>query len=347
MFEYFGNKQPLMILSIAALFSVNGCDKVKTTIPDDTTTKNIDISGMRDDLYEGGTPVLLVNGSEILDIDILNQLKPLISQIQKAQGQIPEKKAFEILQKAQQSITDQLVINILITDAIKAEGISISSEKVNELIETQKPELMAGQTFDEYLAERGTNLEAVKKDITKKMEIEALTQLKTADVVDATEAEALEVYNEVIAPGTVTASHVLIKFAPDASDTEKAEKKQQLEKIRGDILAGTISFADAAKTYSEDPGSKDNDGEYKKLPKGQTEPAFDAAIFSQPIGEIGEIIETSYGFHLVLVSERHPVEKTFDEIKEGLIAQLTTQKKTKVWAQYLAELKNSAEIKPL
>jgi len=56
--------------------------------------------------------------------------------------------------------------------------------------------------------------------------------------------------------------------------------------------------------FTEDPGSKSSGGLYADFEKGKMVPEFEEAAFSVPIGEISDIVETQYGYHILKVIDR-------------------------------------------
>lgn len=100
--------------------------------------------------------------------------------------------------------------------------------------------------------------------------------------------------------GRIHARHILI--AADASDAARAEARKKIELVRAELLAGK-DFATAAREYSDCP-SKENGGDLGTFTRGQMVKAFEDAAFSQKPGEIGPIIETEFGFHIIQVLNR-------------------------------------------
>jgi len=152
-------------------------------------------------------------------------------------------------------------------------------------------------------------------------------------------------------PETVRASHILLMtqdpdtHQPLAAD-KKAEKKKQIEDILKQAKSGA-DFAALAKKYSEDPGSKDKGGEYT-FPRGQMMKEFEDAAFSLKTNEISGVIETSYGYHIIKLSEKMPASKVaLDKVKDGIkdhLAQLVLQKNLPT---YTAGLVKDANIQIL
>ena len=91
---------------------------------------------------------------------------------------------------------------------------------------------------------------------------------------------------------------------PPVSIDEKLEVKDRLYQIRKRILSGESSFSTMAILYSEDPGSARKGGELGFVGKGEFAPAFETAAFNLRDGEISEVIETEFGFHIIQLIER-------------------------------------------
>jgi parvulin-like peptidyl-prolyl isomerase len=117
----------------------------------------------------------------------------------------------------------------------------------------------------------------------------------------------------------VHALHILIKSSGQPGDDELAMKKihEVQEKLKHE------DFQKVAKEYSEDEGTKAKGGDLGYFLSGQMVPEFDAAAFSQKIGEIGPPVKTQYGYHLIKVLDRKEAQdRPFDEVKEDVAKEL-------------------------
>ena len=105
-------------------------------------------------------------------------------------------------------------------------------------------------------------------------------------------AEGLKKENkkEVCMVQQVRASHILVPT------------KQQAIAVREEILAGR-SFEEAAEAYSQCPSGKSG-GDLGYFQKGQMVPEFEQAAFTSPVGEVSEPVQTQFGWHLILVTDR-------------------------------------------
>ncbi|WP_291110138.1 peptidylprolyl isomerase [Flavobacterium sp. UBA6195] len=116
---------------------------------------------------------------------------------------------------------------------------------------------------------------------------------------------------------SVKASHILLAYkgAPQSSATRTKEEAQALANdLLAQAKANPGNFAMLAMTNSDDPGSKNNGGEYDNIMPGQMVPKFNDFVFNNPIGTIG-VVETEYGFHVIKVLDK------YDAVLMGTVAQ--------------------------
>ncbi len=131
---------------------------------------------------------------------------------------------------------------------------------------------------------------------------------ETSDETAAEVIETVETVEEMPAeqPELIYASHILIPFqgaqnAPaDAMDREEA--RAELETVSDSISSGLITFGDAAANNSSCPSSQQG-GSLGAFPRGAMVPEFEEVAFALEPGEISQVFETSYGFHIVLRQE--------------------------------------------
>ena len=95
---------------------------------------------------------------------------------------------------------------------------------------------------------------------------------------------------------TYRASHILIKTSIIFSDEAAIAK---LNSIMDDVKSGKITFADAAKKYSEDPGSAVQGGDLGYQSLDAYDPGFAADIAALSVGQYSEPVKSSYGWHII------------------------------------------------
>lgn len=97
----------------------------------------------------------------------------------------------------------------------------------------------------------------------------------------------------------------------------RSECRKKIEAIRKDLLSGT-DFATLARKLSECPSAKDG-GDLGEFERGKLDKEFDAAMFTQKIGAVGDVFETKAGFHIVKVtahSKAKPATATIPAVPE-------------------------------
>jgi peptidyl-prolyl cis-trans isomerase D len=138
-------------------------------------------------------------------------------------------------------------------------------------------------------------------------------------------------------PEQARARHILIRVAPGADPATDAAAKAKAEALLRQILGGA-NFADLARKYSDDPGSKMKGGELGFAKRGMMVAAFDNAIFTQKIGDV-QMVKTPFGYHLVQVEERQAAQsKPLGEVERNIQARLGEQNAAAAEEKYAKDL---------
>ena len=142
-------------------------------------------------------------------------------------------------------------------------------------------------------------------------------------------------------PEQARSRHILIKVAAGADAKTDAAAKAKAEGILKQIQGGA-NFADLAKKYSDDPGSKDKGGELGFAQRGRMVPEFDNAIFTQKIGDT-KIVKSQFGYHIVQVEERQTAHtQQLNEVLPTIQATLIRQKAAQAEDNYARALTSEA-----
>jgi len=144
----------------------------------------------------------------------------------------------------------------------------------------------------------------------------------------------------------VRASHILLKFSkPDESKEAKALLRTKLEGIRREYLKDPTpeNFARLARTHSEDAANRNEGGDLGFFDRNQmVKPFADAAFALKKIGEVSDVVETNYGYHIVqLTGERRGLEGLHDFVKQLLLQ----EHQKKVADGILADLEKNASVR--
>ncbi len=164
-------------------------------------------------------------------------------------------------------------------------------------------------------------------------------------IPQASQQEVQSYYNahqsEYQSPETATSRHILIKLAPNADAKADAAAKAKAEDVLKQIQGGA-NFAELAKKYSDDPGSKDSGGELGPSQRGRMVPEFDNAIFSQKIGDT-KIVKSQFGYHIVQVESRQAAHlQPLNEVLPNIQATLSREKISQAEENFAKQLTSEA-----
>ncbi len=170
----------------------------------------------------------------------------------------------------------------------------------------------------------------VKKNIefsTRRLLVKQLINEKTKSIKVPNLEPLARVYydnhpDEFWRDESVRARHILVRFESD----EKAEKKAHLEGLAARIEKGE-SFAEIAKEYSDDPGSAPKGGDLGRFEKGKMVKPFEEAAFKlKKKGELSEIFETNFGYHVIQLDEYYPRQRMeYSEVKKNIVDKLNSE----------------------
>ncbi len=125
-------------------------------------------------------------------------------------------------------------------------------------------------------------------------------------------------------PEKVTVRHILIKTQGKPKEQWPALKAKAEDLLKQ--IQGGGDFGELAKKNSEDPGSAVKGGALDPIVRGQTVPAFEQSAFSLKPGQLSNIVETEYGYHILqVVSKQEAHTQTFEEVKPQLVADAQKQ----------------------
>ena len=174
------------------------------------------------------------------------------------------------------------------------------------------------------------------EEMKKRILVDKVFKKEVDGKVSVSEDDIKKFYNEhpeeIKNPDEIRANHILLKT------------REEAEMVRKKIKDG-IKFEDAAKKYSVDSGSKDSGGDLGFFSRGMMVPEFDEAAFKLNIGEISDIVQSQFGFHIIKVLEKRPgKQKSFDEAKQEIEKKLLSNKRKERFDVLVAELKAKAKI---
>ncbi len=303
------------------------------------------------DSPDPNTVLVTVNAVEITQGQVTEKIKP---QLDRMSAEAPANIVESIKAQLQQQALEQIIIEMLLDKKVKEQNIVITEEEatnqITEMASQQQPPLSLDD-LKALMEASGQNFETVKKQVQKSMAYQKLIDNGLEDLPDVNEAYAKDYYDnnpeQFHSPEQVRASHILIEFNNTDPNLEPNEvKARALEKARQvqEKLQAGGDFALLAKEYSSCPSGA-NGGDLNYFTRGRMVPAFEEAAFALQIGQTSDIVETSFGMHIIKLTDRKPeAQMSFDEVKERLILSLKQRRQAEFAEQYVQELKQKAQI---
>ena len=129
------------------------------------------------------------------------------------------------------------------------------------------------------------------------------------------------------------ASHILLTVAPDASAADKAKVKEQAQALLAELKQKPARFAELAKAKSQDPGSAAKGGDLEFFSRGSMVKPFEDAAFALAKGQISDLVESEFGFHIIQLTDiRQPAKPSFESLRAELERELKQQQSLKAYA---------------
>jgi hypothetical protein len=142
---------------------------------------------------------------------------------------------------------------------------------------------------------------------------------------------------------SVEASHILVSVPRDADDAARTAARAKIDDLKAQLDAGA-DFAELAKENSDCP-SKAVGGSLGRFGKGMMVPEFEDAAFSQEIGKVGDVVETTFGYHLILVTDRSEgKEADYADVKDRIGELLTAQRQQEAVRTFVEGLEAAAQV---
>ncbi len=168
-------------------------------------------------------------------------------------------------------------------------------------------QLGSEKKLEEFYQKSILEIKEDMKDLVKNQMLMQQMQQNISKDVKVTPSEVRKYFNNIpddslpLIESEVEVAQIVRK--PSIDKLEKDKTIKQLEEWRDRILKGE-DFGTFAFLYSQDPGSKDKEGDLGFISRGEVVPAFAAVAFSLKPGEISDVVETKYGFHIIQAIER-------------------------------------------
>lgn len=137
------------------------------------------------------------------------------------------------------------------------------------------------------------------------------------------------------------ASHILLTVAPDAAAADKAKVKEQAQALLAELRQTPARFAELAKARSQDPGSAAKGGDLDFFTRGSMVKPFEDAAFALAKGQLSDLVESEFGFHIIQLTDiRQPAKPSFESLRAELERELKQQQSLKAYVEAAEQFGN-------
>ncbi|MCL2104279.1 MAG: peptidylprolyl isomerase [Kiritimatiellaeota bacterium] len=248
----------------------------------------------------------------------------------------------ELVEQAQQ----QAVGAKLLLDEAARLDIPVSEAEVDKQIEGVVEQVGGHDAFVRALEAQQTSETRFREQMRQGKRVDKLVAQATAGVDEPTENDIENYFAEHQAEFTkgdrVLAQHILI--TPDGdSDHARQEARGKINAILERVRGGA-SFGDEAAAHSMCPSGQEG-GSLGWFGRGMMVPEFDKAVFTMNVGDVSDVIETPFGYHIILKTDHETGgDVSFDDVREQIRDLIRHARRGAAMTSYVEELKAKAQI---
>jgi peptidyl-prolyl cis-trans isomerase C len=264
-----------------------------------------------------------------------------------SRGRMSQQSSPDMLPKIEAAALEQLINVELLYQKGQKLKIGDLDKKVDDKLAQMRAQFPSPADFEKALTSANLTEKQFKAFTRKNIVIDNLLQKEVLGKISVSDADAKKFYDEnqdkFKAPEQTRASHVLITVDQKATPEEKKKAKEKADAIKKRVAAGE-DFAAVAKAESKCPSAAKG-GDLGYFGKGQMVPAFEEAAFALKPGQISEVVETQFGYHVIKVTDRKQAETVkFNDVKDKIKDYLKNQQAQKPMADYVETLRKQAKI---
>lgn len=208
-------------------------------------------------------------------------------------------------------ILESLLAQSMLVHYAKIDSVIVTDEEVDAEIDQRMNQILSmmnndRKMFQDVYGQTVSEMrEQVKDDMTRKLQGDRMQQ-QIINSVEVTPSEVLEYFNQ-IPKDSLPYFNAEVEIAeiviyPEINEEERAKAIKKVNNIREQLIAGG-DFTELAMKYSDD-GSGREGGVLGWTSRGNFVPEFEAAAFQLEKGQLSEVVETEYGFHLIELIDR-------------------------------------------
>jgi len=251
------------------------------------------------------------------------------------------------LSKLRRQVHENLIDRELLYQESQKKKIKVDEEAIDKQIGVLKKRFTTEAEFKEALSRANLSEATLRSQIKRRIAIQKFIDEQFGQKIVVSDKEVKSYYDSHLSlfkePEQVRASHILIKVDPQADKSHKAKARKKIEEVQQRFKSGE-DFAALAKEFSQCPSSAKG-GDLGYFKRGEMVKPFEKVAFALKPGEVSDIVETRFGYHLIKVTDKKPETIiAYEGVKERLKRHLKEQKIRREIGIYVGKLKERAKV---
>ncbi|MSN26259.1 MAG: hypothetical protein GJV46_10385 [Geobacter sp.] len=288
--------------------------------------------------------VAVVNGVNLSEADLNQEINILMPMNQPFHGKISDEK----LKKVQSDAMKILVDYELKAQDAHSKGMKIPQSVIDEEMNKLAIKFKSKEGLVAAYKGAGFTNKSFHRIMERRLLAEKILAAEVDDKVSVTPEKIKEYYDTNLEkynkPEEFRASHILLKVDPGSNQEQRSVLRAKAEALLKRIKGGE-KFEEIALNESDDP-SKIKGGDLGYFHAGQTIGEFDAAVTKLKVGEISDVVESLYGYHIIKLTDRNPPRQIpFEEIQDKIKKDMIASQKKQLLEDWMDGLHKKAKIK--
>ena len=287
--------------------------------------------------------VAVVNGSVITRADFDREMTRAKGRLSSTGAPVAQAQ----LSQLEEEVFRQLIARELLYQASQSNGIKVNEAAINEQLAMLKKGFPGEAEFKKTLSQMNLSEGDVKFQFERDMAIQEFIDKQFVQKITVSDKEVRAYYDSnplfFKQAEQVRASHILVSVDPKKDPSQKVESRKKIEVIQQKLQEGG-DFSALAKEYSQCPSGRKG-GDLGYFQRGEMVEPFEQAVFALGPGEVSDIVETKFGYHLIRLDNKKPESVIpFEGIKDRIGRYLKQKKAEKDIVSYVQNLEEKAKI---
>lgn len=215
-------------------------------------------------------------------------------------------------------LLDQMIDRVVFSQEARAAGVTVADTLVEGMLDQFIAQFGGEERVGTMLDGMGLKREHIAKSFHRDMVIREYVESKVEPSITVEEADSRAYYDQnqasFAAVDSVRARHIILLFRPDDTPDVREERRKQITDIQKRAKAGE-DFAQLARQYSQD-GAAQSGGDLGYFPREMMVKPFSDAAFALRKGQVSDVVETQFGFHVIQCVDKKAARKvTYEDAR--------------------------------